>query len=85
MNSQSAYPPPHPIIEQDDENEEVEVIDSSVASPQEEYNLMMLFDGQQASVEVLQQARQDHLQRLSDQILTQQPKYNDLIRNSILS
>lgn len=58
----------------------LQVIDDQEDDP------MMIFDGQQALVEMLERGRQDHLQELSQQISTQQrPKDHDPIVHSILS
>jgi hypothetical protein len=78
MTSQSASFSRRPIDEE--MSREALVIDQA-----QEYDSLVMFDGQQAFVEMLDRARQDHLQELSRQILTQQPTNNDSTTRLILS
>ena len=78
MSSQPASPIPpvdqeKSIVEEDSQPENMEDDDS-----------LMIFDGQQALVNILDRARQDEIQQLTQSILSQQP-VNDTTARFILS
>ena len=78
MTNPSALSPLYPIEEQEMNQEEL-VVDQD--EQEVEDDPLMMFDGQQALVEMLDRARQDHLQQLSQQILTQQPNNDTTVRD----